>query len=116
MWSRFDKLNVTTVDAFSQNDTTNEIERISTIAGSLASIGTERTETLVKNTIFSFPICFLMFSACKIIKCISFLQHIDERVYDTDHTDLNSDFDESELRRELLKDVMYSFIFTPCIG
>ncbi|XP_055377175.1 protein rhomboid [Condylostylus longicornis] len=27
-----------------------------------------------------------------------------EAIYDTDHTDLNSDFDESELRRELLKD------------
>lgn len=26
-------------------------------------------------------------------------------MYDTDHTDLNSDFDEAELRRELLKDV-----------
>lgn len=54
MWSRFDKLNVTTVDAFSQNDTTNEIERISTIAGSLASIGTERTETLVQQNLSPF--------------------------------------------------------------
>lgn len=35
----------------------------------------------------------------------AFLQCADEPVYDTDHTDLNSDFDEAELRRELLKDV-----------
>lgn len=34
---------------------------------------------------------------------------LDDRVYDTDHTDLNSDFDESELRRELLEDVSYRF-------
>lgn len=29
----------------------------------------------------------------------------EEPIYDTDHTDLNSDYDEAELRRELLKDV-----------
>lgn len=34
------------------------------------------------------------------------LQCIDEPpIYDTDHTDLNSDFDEAELKRDLLKDV-----------
>lgn len=54
-----------------------DVEHISTIAGSMGSIGT--TES----------------------------QCIDEALYDTDHTDLNSDFDEAELRRELLKDVRY---------
>lgn len=33
------------------------------------------------------------------------MQGQDEPIYDTDHTDLNSDFDEVELRAELLKDV-----------
>uniref|UniRef100_A0A336LIX5 CSON003669 protein n=1 Tax=Culicoides sonorensis TaxID=179676 RepID=A0A336LIX5_CULSO len=28
----------------------------------------------------------------------------EEPIYDTDHTDLNSDYDEAELRKELLKD------------
>lgn len=37
------------------------------------------------------------------------MQGLDDRVYDTDHTDLNSDFDESELRRELLEDVSEYF-------
>lgn len=37
--------------------------------------------------------------------CFESLQCADEALYDTDHTDLNSDFDEAELRRELLKDV-----------
>lgn len=37
------------------------------------------------------------------------LQGLDDHVYDTDHTDLNSDFDESELRRELLEDVSKYF-------
>lgn len=33
-------------------------------------------------------------------------QCIDEpAIYDTDNTDLNSDFDEAELKRNLLKDV-----------
>lgn len=48
---------------------------ISTIAGSLGSIGT------------------------------TISQFVDEPLYDTDHTDLNSDFDEIELKRDLLKDV-----------
>lgn len=51
-------------------------EHISTIAGSLGSIGTTLSQG-----------------------------GVDEAYYDTDHTDLNSDFDEAELRRELLKDV-----------
>lgn len=29
----------------------------------------------------------------------------DEDISDTDHTDLNSDYDEEELRKELMKDV-----------
>lgn len=36
---------------------------------------------------------------------IYFFQGPEEPIYDTDHTDLNSDYDEAELRRELLKDV-----------
>lgn len=37
---------------------------------------------------------------------------LDDNVYDTDHTDFNSDFDESELRRELLQDVCNKFKLT----
>lgn len=40
-----------------------------------------------------------------------FLQCLEEHVYDTDHTDLNSDFDEAELRRELLNDVSFIHIY-----
>ncbi|KAG4069449.1 hypothetical protein HA402_001748 [Bradysia odoriphaga] len=37
-------------------------------------------------------------------KSISLTQGQEEPIYDTDHTDLNSDFDELDLRAELLKD------------
>uniref|UniRef100_A0A182FHU0 EF-hand domain-containing protein n=1 Tax=Anopheles albimanus TaxID=7167 RepID=A0A182FHU0_ANOAL len=76
MWSGFDKGGSGKLDAASnsQQETLADIEHISTIAGSLGSIGT-----------------------------IS--QSGDgEPVYDTDHTDLNSEYDEVELRRELMKD------------
>ncbi|KFB48015.1 AGAP005058-PA-like protein [Anopheles sinensis] len=75
MWSGFDK-GSGKLDAASnsQQETLADIEHISTIAGSLGSIGT-----------------------------IS--QSGDgEPVYETDHTDLNSEYDEVELRRELMKD------------
>ncbi|ETN58125.1 stem cell tumor [Anopheles darlingi] len=76
MWSGFDKGGSGKLDAASnsQQETLADIEHISTIAGSLGSIGT-----------------------------IS--QSGDgEPVYETDHTDLNSEYDEVELRRELMKD------------
>lgn len=73
MWSGFERCSIR--NGLSQQDTLAEAEHISTIAGSMGSIGT--TES----------------------------QCADEALYDTDHTDLNSDFDEAELRRELLKDV-----------
>uniref|UniRef100_A0AAG5D9F5 EF-hand domain-containing protein n=1 Tax=Anopheles atroparvus TaxID=41427 RepID=A0AAG5D9F5_ANOAO len=75
MWPGFDK-GSGKLDAASnsQQETLADIEHISTIAGSLGSIGT-----------------------------IS--QSGDgEPVYETDHTDLNSEYDEVELRRELMKD------------
>ncbi|KNC27182.1 hypothetical protein FF38_13847 [Lucilia cuprina] len=62
----------------SQHETLADIEHISTIAGSLVSIGS--------------------------------ISHTQPRYgtndagYDTEHTSLNSDFDEAELRRELLRD------------
>lgn len=56
----------------SMQETTLEVEHISTIAGSLGSLGSHSGN---------------------------------DPVYDTDHTDLNSDFDESELKRDLLRDV-----------
>lgn len=106
MWSRFDRVNVPH-DAFSRNESVNDIERISTIADSLASIGTERTETLVS---LHFHRPLLPQDANVLFSFVSLpFQHIDERAYDTDHTDLNSEFDESEVRRELLKDVSFSF-------
>ncbi|GAB0098279.1 EF-hand domain-containing protein [Sergentomyia squamirostris] len=78
MWSGFERCSVTRhqqqhQENLSQQETLADVEHISTIAGSLGSIGT--------------------LSQCA-----------DEPVYDTDHTDLNSDYDEAELRRELLKD------------
>lgn len=73
MWSGLERCSIR--NGVSQQDTLADVEHISTIAGSLGSIGT--TES----------------------------QGADEALYDTDHTDLNSDFDEAELRRELLKDV-----------
>lgn len=73
MWTGFERCSIR--NGVSQQDTLAEAEHISTIAGSMGSIGT--TES----------------------------QCADEALYDTDHTDLNSDFDEAELRRELLKDV-----------
>ena len=76
MWSGYDR-GSGKLDAASnsQQETLADIEHISTIAGSLGSIGT-----------------------------IS--QSGDgEPVYETDHTDLNSEYDEVELRRELMKDV-----------
>uniref|UniRef100_A0A182NZQ5 EF-hand domain-containing protein n=1 Tax=Anopheles epiroticus TaxID=199890 RepID=A0A182NZQ5_9DIPT len=75
MWSGYDR-GSGKLDAASnsQQETLADIEHISTIAGSLGSIGT-----------------------------IS--QSGDgEPVYETDHTDLNSEYDEIELRRELMKD------------
>ena len=59
----------------SQQETLADIEHISTIAGSLGSIGT-------------------------ISQCGD-----GEPVYETDHTDLNSEYDEVEMRKELMKDV-----------
>uniref|UniRef100_A0A182QBW9 EF-hand domain-containing protein n=1 Tax=Anopheles farauti TaxID=69004 RepID=A0A182QBW9_9DIPT len=75
MWTGYDR-GSGKLDAASnsQQETLADIEHISTIAGSLGSIGT-----------------------------IS--QSGDgEPVYETDHTDLNSEYDEVELRRELMKD------------
>lgn len=79
MWSGLERCSIR--NGVSQQDTLADVEHISTIAGSLGSIGT--TES----------------------------QGADEALYDTDHTDLNSDFDEAELRRELLKDVIAMFLF-----
>ncbi|TDG47363.1 hypothetical protein AWZ03_006222 [Drosophila navojoa] len=62
----------------SQQETLADIEHISTIAGSLASIGT--------------------LSHTQMRYCTN------DAGYDTEHTSLNSDFDEAELRRELLRD------------
>ncbi|XP_035904757.1 uncharacterized protein LOC118508950 [Anopheles stephensi] len=59
----------------SQQETSADIEHISTIAGSLGSIGTSISQS-----------------------------GDGEPVYETDHTDLNSEYDEVELRRELMKD------------
>uniref|UniRef100_A0A182RUY3 Uncharacterized protein n=1 Tax=Anopheles funestus TaxID=62324 RepID=A0A182RUY3_ANOFN len=81
MWSGYDR-GSGKLDAASnsQQETLADIEHISTIAGSLGSIGT-----------------------------IS--QSGDgEPVYETDHTDLNSEYDEVELRRELMKDVKMASI------
>ncbi|KAH8408126.1 hypothetical protein KR222_009656 [Zaprionus bogoriensis] len=63
----------------SQQETLADIEHISTIAGSLASIGS--------------------LSHTQMRYCTN------DAGYDTEHTSLNSDFDEAELRRELLRDV-----------
>lgn len=121
MWPGFEKFN-TKQDNSSQNET---IDHISTIAGSLASIGTEHTESPVRPnhilsqnvTTFFFVFFFLFFVYNNRIASLffvfslwlDFMQGLDDRVYDTDHTDLNSDFDESELRRELLEDVSKYF-------
>lgn len=86
MWSGTERMNTIKLALYNASSTGGQpdhlavdVERISTIAGSLGSIGT--TES----------------------------QFADEALYDTDHTDLNSDFDEAELRRELLKDVRRIF-------
>ncbi|XP_037720827.1 rhomboid-related protein 2 isoform X1 [Drosophila subpulchrella] len=63
----------------SQQETLADIEHISTIAGSLASIGS------ISHTQMRY-------------------QCTNDAGYDTEHTSLNSDFDEAELRRELLRD------------
>ncbi|EDX08807.1 protein rhomboid isoform X1 [Drosophila simulans] len=63
----------------SQQETLADIEHISTIAGSLASIGS------LSHTQMRY-------------------QCTNDAGYDTEHTSLNSDFDEAELRRELLRD------------
>lgn len=84
MWSGFERSH-SVRNGFEQQPppqaaaTLADVEHISTIAGSMGSIGT--TES----------------------------QCADEALYDTDHTDLNSDFDEAELRRELLKDVSVQY-------
>ncbi|XP_030380380.1 uncharacterized protein LOC115628432 [Scaptodrosophila lebanonensis] len=62
----------------SQQETLADIEHISTIAGSLASIGSLSHTQMRYGT--------------------------NDAGYDTEHTSLNSDFDEAELRRELLRD------------
>ncbi|XP_068148582.1 protein rhomboid isoform X2 [Drosophila tropicalis] len=62
----------------SQQETLADIEHISTIAGSLASISLSHTQMRYQCT--------------------------NDAGYDTEHTSLNSDFDEAELRRELLRD------------
>ncbi|XP_034107135.1 protein rhomboid isoform X1 [Drosophila sulfurigaster albostrigata] len=62
----------------SQQETLADIEHISTIAGSLASIGS--------------------LSHTQMRYCTN------DAGYDTEHTSLNSDFDEAELKRELLRD------------
>ncbi|KPU77725.1 uncharacterized protein Dana_GF25034 [Drosophila ananassae] len=63
----------------SQQETLADIEHISTIAGSLASIGS------ISHTQMRY-------------------QCTNDAGYETEHTSLNSDFDEAELRRELLRD------------
>lgn len=76
MWPAFDRCQYLLASRSTpQPESLPEVEHISTIAGSLGSIGTTLS------------------------------QGAEEPFYDTDHTDLNSDFDEAELRRELLKDV-----------
>lgn len=130
MWSGFEKFNAK-LDNSNQNET---IDHISTIAGSLASIETEHTESPVSQFFFFFFIFINSIKSAKqpgvrinfqwkhfsiiipLFDFINFLflfiykQGLDDRVYDTDHTDLNSDFDESELRRELLQDVSKNVI------
>lgn len=49
MWSGFDRFSVK-LDISSQNETLGEAEHISTIAGSLASIGTDHTDTPVNQS------------------------------------------------------------------
>lgn len=112
MWSGFEKFNTKPDNSSSRNET---IDHISTIAGSLASIGTEHTESPVIRFFPTYSAVFVstyQHISCLIDFCFPYIrlyillfQCLDERVYDTDHTDLNSDFDESELRRELLEDV-----------
>uniref|UniRef100_A0A182YJ13 Uncharacterized protein n=1 Tax=Anopheles stephensi TaxID=30069 RepID=A0A182YJ13_ANOST len=76
MWSGYER-GSGKLDAASnsQQETLADIEHISTIAGSLGSIGTSISQS-----------------------------GDGEPVYETDHTDLNSEYDEVELRRELMKD------------
>lgn len=127
MWPGFEKFNAKLDNNSSQHET---IDHISTIAGSLVSLETEHTESPVSSTseikvkrhTHSTADFYAFFSvACsELISAINgfvplfdrffcitrtHMQGLDDRVYDTDHTDLNSDFDESELRRELLEDV-----------
>ncbi|CAD7003777.1 unnamed protein product [Ceratitis capitata] len=89
MWSGFDRGSSRGVDiqsttnnaGSSQQETLAEIEHISTIAGSLVSIASiSHTHTQVR------------------------YQCTNDAGYETEHTSLNSDFDEAELRRELLRD------------
>ncbi|XP_053952521.1 protein rhomboid isoform X1 [Anastrepha ludens] len=88
MWSGFDRCSSRGVDiqstnnaGSSQQETLAEIEHISTIAGSLVSIASiSHTHTQVR------------------------YQCTNDAGYETEHTSLNSDFDEAELRRELLRD------------
>ncbi|KAH8317165.1 hypothetical protein KR074_000100 [Drosophila pseudoananassae] len=73
----------------SQQETLADIEHISTIAGSLASIGS------ISHTQMRY-------------------QCTNDAGYETEHTSLNSDFDEAELRRELLRDfVMKTNMYSP---
>ncbi|XP_055538581.1 protein rhomboid isoform X1 [Wyeomyia smithii] len=77
MWAGFERVGSASKGdgaSHSQQETLADIEHISTIAGSLGSIGT-------------------------ISQCAD-----GEPAYETDHTDLNSEYDETEMRRELMKD------------
>lgn len=64
MWSGFDRFSLKH-DASSQQETTlGDAEHISTIAGSLASIGTGHTETPVQSLqLIHIPICMTPFIA-----------------------------------------------------
>ena len=75
MWQGYDRgsQRLDIASQSQQEETLADIEHISTIAGSLGSIGT-------------------------------ITHSVDDHLYETDHTDLNSDYDEAELKRELMKD------------
>ncbi|XP_032573717.1 rhomboid-related protein 3 isoform X1 [Drosophila sechellia] len=81
----------------SQQETLADIEHISTIAGSLASIGSLSHTQMRYVRNWSSLVDHISNSDIP-------QQCTNDAGYDTEHTSLNSDFDEAELRRELLRD------------
>lgn len=99
MWPVFDRCSTSRLEITSQQET---LEHISTIAGSVAeSLGSisHVSRLFIKFTKMSNRLLI----ESQINQLV--FQGPEEPIYDTDHTDLNSDYDEAELRRELLKDV-----------